>query len=174
MSLFFTGCFSSQRSPSGLESHCVGISKPVQDRVSLIHQITSPKSVRPITLWHCLISSVNSTNWVWAFWLKIWFRFLGQFRKYFYFSSFFCLLSNWGIELLWWRRYLSRVWSPPGMAGFALMTTISSRSQHSPVHTCAHPGRPMEAVTMEFTFLCILRTPLANMGRKVKKRWRLG
>uniref|UniRef100_A0A3Q1IQX2 WD repeat-containing protein 90 n=1 Tax=Anabas testudineus TaxID=64144 RepID=A0A3Q1IQX2_ANATE len=41
-----TGCVSNQRSPLREESCCVNLSKPVQDRVSLIQQITTPKSVR--------------------------------------------------------------------------------------------------------------------------------
>ncbi|KAM9336626.1 WD repeat-containing protein 90 [Symphorus nematophorus] len=36
---------SNQRSPIRKESRCVNLSKPVQDRVSLIHQITMPKSL---------------------------------------------------------------------------------------------------------------------------------
>ncbi|XP_026206822.1 WD repeat-containing protein 90 isoform X2 [Anabas testudineus] len=40
-----TGCVSNQRSPLREESCCVNLSKPVQDRVSLIQQITTPKSL---------------------------------------------------------------------------------------------------------------------------------
>ncbi|XP_056222733.1 WD repeat-containing protein 90 [Seriola aureovittata] len=36
-------CFSSQGSPIREESRCVSLSKPIQDRVSLIQQITAPK-----------------------------------------------------------------------------------------------------------------------------------
>ncbi|XP_070708545.1 WD repeat-containing protein 90 [Pempheris klunzingeri] len=38
-------CFSNQRSPSRKETRCVNLSKPVQDRVSLIQQITTPKAL---------------------------------------------------------------------------------------------------------------------------------
>uniref|UniRef100_A0A665V8A7 WD repeat-containing protein 90 n=1 Tax=Echeneis naucrates TaxID=173247 RepID=A0A665V8A7_ECHNA len=38
-------CFSSKRNPNREESHCVSISKPIQDRVSLMQQITTPKSL---------------------------------------------------------------------------------------------------------------------------------
>ncbi|XP_049916646.1 WD repeat-containing protein 90 isoform X3 [Epinephelus moara] len=39
------GCASNQRIPIREESRCVSLSKPVQDRVSLIQQITTPKSL---------------------------------------------------------------------------------------------------------------------------------
>uniref|UniRef100_A0A8D3APH6 WD repeat domain 90 n=1 Tax=Scophthalmus maximus TaxID=52904 RepID=A0A8D3APH6_SCOMX len=39
-----SGCVTSQRSPMREVSRCVNLSKPVRDRVSLIQQITSPKS----------------------------------------------------------------------------------------------------------------------------------
>ncbi|KAI3365641.1 hypothetical protein L3Q82_010722 [Scortum barcoo] len=39
------GCVSNQRSPIREEPRCVNLSKPVQDRVSLIQQITTPKSL---------------------------------------------------------------------------------------------------------------------------------
>lgn len=44
--LSLPGCVSDQRSPIREESSCVNLSKPVEDRVSLIQQITTPKSVR--------------------------------------------------------------------------------------------------------------------------------
>ncbi|XP_035469186.2 WD repeat-containing protein 90 isoform X2 [Scophthalmus maximus] len=40
-----SGCVTSQRSPMREVSRCVNLSKPVRDRVSLIQQITSPKSL---------------------------------------------------------------------------------------------------------------------------------
>lgn len=49
MSLSFSGCVSKIRSPIREERHSINLNKPVQDRVSLIQQITTPRTVRVIT-----------------------------------------------------------------------------------------------------------------------------
>uniref|UniRef100_A0A667XMY5 WD repeat domain 90 n=1 Tax=Myripristis murdjan TaxID=586833 RepID=A0A667XMY5_9TELE len=54
---------STQKSPMRKESRCVTISKPVQDRVSLIQQITSPRPVRQtftLELLICTFSTLSS------------------------------------------------------------------------------------------------------------------
>lgn len=59
ISISFPGCVSNQRSPVR-EAPCrINLSKPVQDRVSLIQQITTPKSVRVKTFSTFKIKSIS-------------------------------------------------------------------------------------------------------------------
>lgn len=155
--IFFSlqGCVSNQRSPIREESRCVNLSKPVQDRVSLIQQITTPKSVSTFKS-----SAFDSHQ-----------PELKYGRCQFF---LFCLLSSRGIEPPRWRTYQSWVWFPLTrmMTGFAMrMMTSTSRGQHAPVHSSSHPVLPGIPTTGEFMCTLIVKTASANMAMRVKKRW---